>query len=74
MPQKCTVLYIILLTRILAMKIWTIGSLIILHPVIIFILRVIRHCAPLANSRVDWAGVLARLRLAVASCTHYRHV
>ena len=74
MPQKCTVLYIILLTRILAMKIWTIGSLIILHPVIIFILRVIRHGAPLANSRVDWAGVLARLRLAVASCTHYRHV
>ena len=74
MPQKCTVLYIILLTRILAMKIWTIGSLIILHPVIIFILRVIRHGAPLANSRVDWAGVLAPGRLAVASCTHYRHV
>jgi hypothetical protein len=48
MPQKCTVLYIILLTRILAMKIWTIGSLIILHPVIIFFLRVIRRGAPLA--------------------------
>jgi hypothetical protein len=58
------------------MKIWTIGFLIMLHPVIIFILQVIRHGAPLANnaanSRVDWAGVLARL--AVASCTHYRHV
>jgi hypothetical protein len=43
MPQKCTVLYIILLTRILAMNIWTIGSLIILHPVLIFFLRVIRR-------------------------------
>ena len=60
------------------MKIWTIGFLIMLHPVIIFILLVIRRGTPLAsklpqaNSRVDWAGVLARL--AVASCTHYRHV
>jgi hypothetical protein len=43
MPQKCTVLYIILLTRILAMNIWTIGSLLILHPVFIFFLRVIRR-------------------------------
>ena len=30
------------------MKIWTIGSLIILHPVIIFILRVICRGTPLA--------------------------